>query len=482
MNAEVMDTTTLRDSVEGGVPARRVDSLGRPHVDLRAVLALAVPLMASNAIQIVLNLTDVWFVGHISAKALAAVGAVQLLVVVIMCVLGGVAVPVQTIVAQSVGSRRHRRASQAVWSALWATLWVAPLFAAIALSGHIILGPFGLDPEIEDLASEFWFPRIAGSLLGVAVWVMLSFFSGIARPGITLLISIVTTAANILFNAVFIFWLHWGVAGSGWATTVAQGCGLLLALVILLSANFRQRYGSHLTWRPRRSRLWQLIRLGVPMGLLPAADFLGLWLFQTMQVGLGTASGAATQITLMLTSICFLPGAGIASAGTTLVAESIGAGDRRWAMRVGTRVIVLTMLYMGGVGLLLALAGPWILPLFTAANDPDSAATAALAVQLLWLAAAYQLFDGLNLGALDCLRGAGDATVPAALVLPMSWLIFVPLTHSLTFSPGQGWVNFLPQLGWGAAGGWLAVVIYVVLLGTTLFLRWRSGAWHTIRI
>jgi MATE family multidrug resistance protein len=72
--------------------------------------------------------------------------------------------------------------------------------------------------------------------------------------------------------------------------------------------------------------------------------------------------------------------------------------------------------------------------------------------------------------------------VPTALVLPLSWLIFVPLTHSLTFSPGEGWVNFLPQLGWGAAGGWLAVVIYVVLLGTTLFLRWRSGAWHTIRI
>lgn len=482
MNAELMEGTTPPSSVSGVLPACRLDSFGRPHVDQRAVLALAVPLMASNAIQIILNLTDVWFIGHISAKALAAVGSVQLLVVVIMCVLGGVAAPVQTIVAQSIGSRRQRRASQAVWSALWATLCVAPLFAAIALCGHIILRPFGLDPEIEGLACAFWFPRIAGSLLGVAVWALLGFFSGIARPGITLMISMVTTAANILFNAMFIFWLHWGIAGSGWATTVAQACGLLLALVILLSANFRQRYGTHLTWRPRQSRLWQVIRLGVPMGLLPAGDFLGLWLFQTMQVGLGTASGAATQIILMLTSICFLPGAGIASAGTTLVAESIGAGDRRWAMRVGTRVIVLTMLYMGGAGLLLALAGPWVLPLFTAASDPDSAATAVLAVHLLWFAAAYQLFDGLYVGAADCLRGAGDATVPAALVLPVSWLIFVPLAHSLTFTPGQGWVNFLPQLGWGATGGWLAVVIYIVLLGTTLSLRWRSAAWQTIQI
>jgi MATE family multidrug resistance protein len=482
MNAQVMEGSTSPASVAGALPASRIDSAGRPHIDQRAILALAVPLMASNAIQIVLNLTDVWFVGHISTKALAAVGSVQLLVVVIMCILGGVAVPVQTIVAQSEGSRRHRRASCAAWGALWATLCVAPLFIAIALSGHLILRSFGFEQDIEDLACEFWFPRVSGALLGVAVWAMLGFFSGIARTRITLLISIVTTLANILCNALFIFWFHWGVAGSGWATTVAQASGLVLALGVLLSPNFRQRYGSHRTWRPRGTRLWQLVRLGIPMGLLPAADFLGLWLFQTMQVRLDTASGAATQLILILTSVCFLPGMGIASAGTTLVGESIGAGDHGWALRVGTRVIVLTMCFMGGVGLLLAVSGPWVLPLFTTATDPEGAAAAALAARLLWLAAAYQLFDGLNLGSVCCLRGAGDAKVPAALVLPLSWLIFVPLAHSLTFAPGQGWVGFLPQLGWGAAGGWLAVVIYILLLGATLFLRWRSAAWQTIRI
>jgi len=482
MSAEVMDTAALPGSVAGPLPACRIDPVGREHVDLRSVLALAVPLMVSNATQIALNLTDVWFVGHISTKAVAAVGAVQLLVIVVMCVLGGVVVPVQTVVAQSEGSRRHWRASQAAWSALWATLFIAPVFALIAFSGHFILAPFGLEKGIEDLACEFWLPRIVGALLGVAVWGLLSFFSGIARPGITLLISIVTAIVNIIFNALFIFSLHWGIAGSGWATTVSEALGVLLGVAVLLSGEFRDCYRSHLTWRPRWSRLWQLVRLGLPMGLLPAAGFLGLWLFQTMQVRLGAVSGAAAQIVLMLTSICFLPGIGLASAGTTLVGESIGAKDSRWAMRVGTRVILLTMVYMGGSGLLLALAGPWLLPLFTTASDPDSAATATLAVRLLWLAAAYQLFDGLNQGSISCLRGAGDATVPTILVLPVSWFIFVPLAHSLTFSPGQGWVNFLPQLGGGATGGWLAVVIYMVLMGITLFLRWRSAAWQSIRI
>src|SRR6202158_4016637 len=89
-----------------GLPARRLDAGGHAHVDRRAVLALALPLMANSAVQIVLNLTDMWFIGHISTRALAGVGTVQWLVLAVVLVLGGVGAAVQTIVAQSEGARR----------------------------------------------------------------------------------------------------------------------------------------------------------------------------------------------------------------------------------------------------------------------------------------------------------------------------------------------------------------------------------------
>ena len=63
-------------------------------------------------------------------------------------------------------------------------------------------------------------------------------------------------------------------------------------------------------------------------------------------------------------------------------------------------------------------------------------------------------------------RRGRRASVPAALVLPLSMLLFVPLAHALTFAPGQGWVHFLPQFGYGAVGGWVAVLIYVMVLGS----------------
>jgi MATE family multidrug resistance protein len=477
-----MDLLTHIASTAGRLPAQRIDAAGRAHVDQRAVMALALPLMANSAVQIVLNLTDMWFIGHISTQALAAVGTVQWLILAVVLVLGGVGAAVPTFVAQAQGARRYRRASQSVWTALWATLCSVPLFVAIGASGHLILAPFGFDPSVEKLATAFWMPRVSGAALGAAVWSLLGFFNSISRPRVTVVITAATAIANIIFNQLFIFHLGLGVAGSGWATTVAQAVGLALALGVFLAPEYRRSYRSNLTWKPHAGRLLEQLRLGMPMGILPAADLLGFSIFQMMQVRLGTVGGAATQMVMILTSMSYMPGFGISQAGTTLVGQSIGAGDRAWAMRVGSRVILLTAVYMGAIGLVIALAGPWLLPLFTGAHDAEAAAAVALGTKLLWLAAAYQFFDGLNMSSGMCLRGAGDAIVPAALVLPVSLLIFVPLAHSFTFAPGQGWVNFLPQFGWGAYGGWLSVVLYLMLLGAAMFIRWRSGVWQKIRI
>jgi MATE family multidrug resistance protein len=477
-----MDSLTQSASAAACLPAQRIDAAGGTHVDQRAVLALALPLMANSAVQIVLNLTDMWFMGRISTKALAAVGAVQWLIVAVVLLLGGAGMAVQTLVAQSFGARRYRRAAQAVWTALWAMACAAPLFVLVGAARHLILAPFGFDPEIERLASAFWFPRMGGAVVGAAVWATFGFFNGVGRPRVTLAITIVITVTNALLNQVFIFGLGWGIAGSAWATNVAQLVGLLLAVALFLRPDYRRRYRSHLTWRPHAGRMLQQLRLGVPIGLSPAADLLAFAMFQMMQTRLGTAGGAATQLVVMLTSLAYMPGFGIASAGTTLVGQSIGAGAREWALRVGNRVILLAALYMGGIGVLIALGGRWMLPFFTGAHDADAAAAVVLGTQLLWLAAAYQFFDGLNLGSSMCLRGAGDVRVPAAMVLPVALLLFAPLAHAFTFAPGQGWVHFLPQFGWGPLGGWVAVLIYVIVLGSALFLRWRSRAWQAICI
>lgn len=394
----------------GQLPAQRIDVHGIAHVDYRAVLALAGPFMLNSAVQAVLNLTDTWFIGRISIDAMAAIGAVYWLVLVFVLLLGGVGIAVQTLVAQAYGGRRKARAAQAAWIAQWAALLTAPLFFAAACLGPWLLAPFDLDPEVERLALEFWTPRLGGAPLGVALWAALGFFNGIARPRITLAITVLVAVLNAVFNQLFIFEWGWGIGGSAWGTNAAQAVGCVIALGAFCGRDFNREFRSRLMWRLRWRKLVQQFALGFPMGLLYAADLLGIAIFQIMTVRLGSVDGAATQIVMMMTSIAYLPAVGIAMTGTTLVGQSIGAGDRQWAMRVGNSTIALAVAYMAFIGIVLAAAGAWVVPWFINPLDPHAGEVWALGRILVWIAAGYQIFDGLNLGSGLALRGAARVT------------------------------------------------------------------------
>jgi MATE family multidrug resistance protein len=464
------------------LPGLRLNSSGRAQLEPKAVAALAFPFMLNSAVQAVLNATDTWFIGRLSPAATSAIGAVYWPILVCVLLFGGVALTVQTLVAQAYGGHRYTRASQATWTALWASLLTAPLFVCLSMTGSWLFAPFGIAEDTLKLALEYWFPRMLGAPFGIALWSLLGFFNGIGRPAITLWVTVGVAAANALLNQLFMFDFGMGVAGSGWATNVAQMIGVATAAFLFLSRATHPRYRVRLTTRLHGRALLHQLQLGFPMGLLIAADILGFALFQLMQVRLGTVDGASTQIVMMLTSFCYMPAVGIAMAGTTLVGQAIGAHRRDWAFKIGNGIVAMAVLYMGAIGLLLAAAGPWVLPFFINRSDPQAPAVASRACVLLWIAAGYQLFDGFNISSSACLRGAGDVRLPAVMVLALSWLLFVPLAHSLSFAPGAGWVSWLPQFGLGALGGWFAALAYVCCLGVVLYLRWWSRAWARIAL
>lgn len=462
------------------LPALRYDAHGTRKVNLGAVVALAMPLFVNSAIQALLNLTDTWFIGRLSTDATAAIGASYWFLIVAILFFGGAGLAVQTLAAHAFGAGDNRAAARAVWAGMWAMLLVAPAFVALAFAGPAILGWMRLDPAVAQLAQAYWFPRMLGGVAAIGIWGATGFFNGIGRTRVTLAIMTLVAVLNAIFNQVFIFELGWGVAGAAWATTLAMVIGTAVALALFVSRAIDREFSSRAALRASGADLGRLFRVGIPMGLFPAIDVGGLALFQAMQVSAGAIGGAATQIVMMLTSLAYLPTMGFALAGTTLVGQSIGAGDKDWAARVGNATIKLAVGYMGLVTLFIALVGPWLLPLFVNPQDPNAAAVITLGYTLLWFAAGYQVFDGLNLGAGFCLRGAGDMRVPTYAIIVLSWGVFVPFTHMFTFAPGQGWVDFLPQFGYGTVGGWAVALVYTCILGSLIFLRWRSGAWRRI--
>ena len=77
------------------LPAVILDADGRSRVDLRAVIALALPLFINSSIQALLNLTDTWFIGRLSTDATAAVGATYWFMIVGILFFGGPGMAVQ---------------------------------------------------------------------------------------------------------------------------------------------------------------------------------------------------------------------------------------------------------------------------------------------------------------------------------------------------------------------------------------------------
>ena len=136
----------------------------------------------------------------------------------------------------------------------------------------------------------------------------------------------------------------------------------------------------------------------MPIGVMYGADVLGLALSQMMIAQTSATGAAATQIVMALTSMAYMPTIGIALAGTTLVGQSIGAGNREWANRLGNVIIAMCAALMAVVAILLLVVGPWVLPLFVSSGGPSAGDVVALGLILLWPAAAYQIFDGLYFG------------------------------------------------------------------------------------
>jgi multidrug resistance protein, MATE family len=468
--------------VLSSLPALKQTIDGKRHVDLVAIVLLALPFFLNSALSAVLSLTDTWFVARISSQAVAAMGAIYWASLTLIIFLGGIAIAIQTFVAQSVGGQRKRRAAHWMWTGLYGAAAVTPLFWLAAWAGPFVLNRAGLEPEVAQLAIAYWQPRLLTAPIGNALWVLLSFMNGVSKPRLALLINLLVAIANPLLNELFMFHWEMGMAGAAWATGTSLLLGLIASVLLLRRPGSFGDFPFARTWRWRMASFKSLFSMGIPTGLFIAFDLIALSFFQLYQTQLGAVGGAATQIVMMLTSIAYMPAVGIGNAGSTLVAQSIGAGDRDWAAKIGNVTIALATAYMATIGIVIALLAPWLMPIFVAKTDPQALEVIKLGITLAWIAAAYQFFDGINIASAFCLRGAGDAKTPALMLGGLAWLVFIPLAQMLTFAQGNTWFSWLPGFGFGAVGGWVAACIYICLLGVVLFWRWRSGAWRRIQL
>jgi MATE family multidrug resistance protein len=207
-------------------------------------------------------------------------------------------------------------------------------------------------------------------------------------------------------------------------------------------------------------KLKQLVRLGAPAGGQILLE-VGAWNMATLSAGWLTPVALAThQIALNYASVTYMVPLGISAAAAVSVGHAVGAGDYARARRAGWLAMGLGTSFMLMTAVVFFVAPGPLIALYT--RDPQ---VMAVGPSLLWIAAAFQIFDGIQTVSTGALRGLGETRVPMFANLVGYWVLGLPLGLSLCF-----------LLHWGIFGLWIGLTLALIVIASTLILRWHRDS------
>lgn len=463
---------------------------------LRLIVSLSIPSILAQISATLMFFIDASMVGHLGAKATAAIGLVE----TTTWLLGGLAsaanMGFSVQVAHFVGANDFAAARRVLRQSLvCCLLWSLMLaLASIAVHNYLPYWLGGSEEIAHDAAVYFMMIGIFGiffQMEGLA-GSMLKCSGNMKIPA---LLNILMCVLDVVFNYYFIYILDMGVIGAAIGTGLAELITAVLMLYFLLWRSemlgiFRgyeakevrgyensldadgNLVPSHLrtslapkgipvppSFCPKADVVKTAFKIGAPMGLQHMLMG-GAQVVSTMIVApLGTVAIAANSLAITVESLCYMPGFGIAEAATTLVGQSIGAGQRLLTrsfayMSVGLGAAVMTLM-----GFLMWVFAPELMSIMSPVEEIIAQGKDVLRIEA-WaepMFAAAIVCNGVFIGAADTL-------VPAAMSLTSMWFVRLSLASLLAHD-------------YGLRGVWTAMAIELTFRGGLFLTYLFRGKW-----
>ena len=448
-------------------PARSPAAGGPWLAEARAIGHLAGPLIVTQLAQMAVMTTDVILLGRYSRTALAAAAIGNTVFYFAWLMGSGPAFAVAPMIAQLLGLNPGDKSGvrAAARMGLWAVLAIsAPMMVVLWQAKWILLAAHQ-DPILADNAGKF--VRMVSFDLPFALGfqVVRGFTTAVGRPRAGMWVMAATIGFNALMGWALIFghfgFPRLGIVGSGLATALS-GMFSFAALMVVVHADPELRaYRLFRRFaRPAVDKLREVFRLGLPMGLAMIFEAM-LFNVMTLVMGsFGVVSLAAHQIALNVASITFMVPLGLGMAATVRVGLAAGAGDGHGARRAGLTAMVLGVGFITLCGAAMALWGSPIAQLYVGGRAGQDLAIIAMAALFLKVAAAFQVFDALQVVAGQSLRGLKDAHAPMFIAGGSYWLAGAPACLLLAFT-----------FGLKGFGIWIGLALGLAVAAVALFVR-----------
>lgn len=425
--------------------------------ELRPVAALATPVVVAEVGWVSMQLVDIGMVGRLGPEAIGAVGVGSALFLAFGVFGMGLLLGLDTLVSQAYGAGSKGECRRWLRHGLWLALALSLPIGLLARAMGANLGVWGFDPGVLPLVRGYF------DIVTLSLWPLLlyaafrRYLQAVTRVAPVMVTLVTANVVNAAANWVLVFGNlgapALGVEGAAWATCISRAyMAAVLAVVVARQGGLgRPRAGV------RTAGFRRLLALGWPAAMQHTLEY-GAFAAVTLLAGrLEPTTLAAHQIVLNVAGLAFMVPLGISAAGAVRVGHAVGRGDAPGASAAGWSAIALAAGVMTASAVVFLAAPRLILGVFT----PD-AQVVGIGLTLIFVAALFQIFDGLQVAATGTLRGLGDTRTPMRMNLAGHWMCGLPIGYTLCF-----------VAGWGVIGLWIGVLIGLTVIGAVLLAIWR---------
>ncbi|MFH9264364.1 MATE family efflux transporter [Streptomyces sp. NPDC017546] len=428
---------------------------GRRQHD-REIIALAVPAFGALVAEPLFVMVDSAVVGHLGTPQLAGLGIAAALLMMAVSIFVFLAYATTAAVARRVGAGDLPAAIRQGMDGIWLALLLGAAVVALAVpTAPWLVDIFGA----SDTAAPYAVTYLRISILGIPAMLVVLAATGVLRglqdTRTPLYVAIGGFTVNAALNVTLVYGAGLGIAGSAWGTVIAQAGMAVTYLVVVIRG--ARRHGASL--RPDAAGIRASARAGVPLLIRTLSLRAVLMIATAVAARLGDVDIAAHQIILSLWSLTAFALDAIAIAGQAIIGRYLGAGDEKGAREACRRMVEWGIGCGIVLGVLIVLARPLFIPLFT--SDPSVKDTL---LPALLVVAVSQPIAGVVFVLDGVLMGAGDGRY-------LAWAMLVTLA---VFAPVA---LLVPSVGGGLTALWWAMTLMMTVRLVTLWLRARSGRW-----
>lgn len=421
------------------------------------ILRLALPALGALIAEPIFLLSDTAMVGHLGAGALGSLAIASTILQTVLGLMIFLAYATTPRVARRMGAGDRPGAINAGFDGIWLALCTSVVLLAIGLPLlKPLIAAFEPGAEIAEGAHSYLAISWWGLPFMLVVIAATGLLRGLQDTRTPLIVAAAGCIANIGLNAIFIYGLDMGVAGSALGTVIAQAG--MCSVYVLISIKAARRF--HVTFRPDWSGVlasaktsgWLLVRNASLRAALIILVFLA--------TAMGTTELAAIQVAQSIFFALALALDSLAIAGQALIGLQLGARNVDAVAAINRRLCLWGIAFGVVVGLIL-LAGSGIIPRGFS-SDP---AVVALMTSLLPVLALSMPIAGYVFVLDGVLMGAEDARY-----LALAQLVAV----------GGYAILLIPIVAYwpGALGLWAAFCIgFIGLRALTLGWRVRNRSW-----